>query len=70
MVYLGFFAMYLVLGVLLISGVLIPESYGLVDLPMYQPLNYTDLLILLGLNIPTFIIIILAIKRLKTTSDG
>jgi hypothetical protein len=60
--------MYVILGVLLISGILPPNAIGLTDPPMYQPLVYTDLLILLAMNIPTFGIILLAAKRRRSGS--
>ncbi len=61
--YLGFFGMYIVLGIVLISGISIPQTHGLVDLPVYQALSYFDLLILLAMNIPTFIIVGFALKK-------
>lgn len=61
--YLGFFLLYIVLGILLISGVLLPNPSFVTDPPMYQSLTYVDLLILLAFNIPTFFIVVIAVKR-------
>lgn len=61
--YVGFFMLYIVLGVLLISGVLVPNLSTVTDAPLYEPLTYVDLLILLAMNIPTFAILSLAVKR-------
>lgn len=61
--YLGFFLMQIIVGLLLIGGLMPVKTYGLRNLPNYQPLTYLDLLILLSFNIPTFIIIVIAIKK-------
>ncbi|MGY5857741.1 MAG: hypothetical protein RTU63_00110 [Candidatus Thorarchaeota archaeon] len=61
--YVGFFMLYIVLGVLLISGVFVPDLSTVTDAPLYEPLTYVDLLILLAMNIPTFAILSLAVKR-------
>ena len=66
--YIGFFLLYIVLGVLLISGVLIPDPSTVTDAPLYEPLTYFDLLILLAMNIPTFAILSLAVKRLRIST--
>ena len=61
--YLGFFLLYIVLGLLLISGILIPNPSHVTDPPMYQPLSYLDLLVLLGMNIPTFFVVAIALMK-------
>ena len=63
--YLGFFLMQVIIGLLMISGLLPPNAVGLTDPPVYQPLTYVDLLILLTMNIPTFIIVVVAFKKMK-----
>jgi hypothetical protein len=63
--YLGFFLMQIIIGLLLISGLLPPITLGLVDPPLYQPLTYIDLIILLAMNIPTFIIVAIAFKKIR-----
>jgi len=63
--YLGFFLMQVIIGLLLISGWLTSDPVGLTDPPVYQPLTYLDLLILLAMNIPTFIIVVVAGKKIK-----
>ena len=63
--YLGFFLMQIILGFLLVSGLLPSVTTGLIDPPLYQPLTYLDLLILLAMNIPTFIIVAIAIKKIR-----
>jgi hypothetical protein len=63
--YLGFFLMQVIIGLLLVSGWLPSNPIGLTDPPVYQPLTYLDLLILLTLNIPTFIIIAIAFKKIR-----
>ena len=63
--YLGFFLMQVIIGILLVSGWLPSNPIGLTDPPVYQPLTYLDLLILLTLNIPTFIIIAIAFKKIR-----
>lgn len=62
--YLGFFLIQVIIGLLLVSGLLPSDTAGILDPPIYQPLSYIDLLILLAMNIPTFIIIIIALKRI------
>ena len=63
--YLGFFLMQVIIGLLLVSGWLPPNAVGLTDPPVYQPLTYLDLLILLAMNIPTFIIVAIAFKKIR-----
>lgn len=63
--YLGFFLMQIIIGLLMISGWLPSPSVGLIDPPIYQPLTYLDLLFLLAMNIPTFIIVAIAFKKIK-----
>ncbi|MFW9952671.1 MAG: hypothetical protein ACFFKA_21325 [Candidatus Thorarchaeota archaeon] len=63
--YLGFFLMQVVIGLLLVSGLLTSVPIGLIDPPLYQPLTFIDLLILLFMNIPTFIIVVIAFKKIK-----
>ena len=67
--YLGFFLMQVIIGLLLVSGWLPPNAVGLTDPPIYQPLTYSDLLILLAMNIPTFIIVAIAFKKIKDRND-
>ena len=66
--YVSFFLIYIVLGILLISGVLVPDPSTVTDAPLYEPLTYFDLLILLAMNIPTFAILLLAAKRLRIST--
>ena len=63
--YLGFFLMQIIIGLLLVAGWLPPNAIGLTDPPVYQPLTIADLLILLAMNIPTFIIVVVAFKKIK-----
>jgi len=63
--YLGFFLMQVIIGLLLIAGLLPPNAIGLTDPPVYQPLTIADLLLLLAMNIPTFIIVVVAFKKIK-----
>jgi len=63
--YLGFFLMQVIIGLLLVSGSLPSVTIGLTDPPMYQPLTYIDLIILLAMNIPTFIIVAIAFKKIR-----
>jgi len=63
--YLGFFLMQVIIGLLLVAGWLPPNAIGLTDPPVYQPLTIVDLLLLLAMNIPTFIIIVVAFKKIK-----
>ncbi len=63
--YLGFFLMQVIIGLLMISGWLPSNAVGLTDPPVYQPLTYVDLLILLAMNIPTFIIVAIAFKKIR-----
>ena len=63
--YLGFFLMQVIIGLLLVSGLLPPNTVGLTDPPIYQPLTIVDLLILLAMNIPTFIIVAVAFKKIE-----
>ncbi|MHA1509510.1 MAG: hypothetical protein ACTSO6_12490 [Promethearchaeota archaeon] len=63
--YLGFFLMQIIIGLLLVAGWLPPNAIGLTDPPVYQPLTIVDLLILLAMNIPTFIIVVVAFKKIK-----
>ncbi|NVM17101.1 MAG: hypothetical protein HWN80_05245 [Candidatus Lokiarchaeota archaeon] len=63
--YLGFFLMQVIIGLLLISGLLPSVTTGLIDPPLYQPLTYFDLIILLAMNIPTFIIVVIAFKKIR-----
>ena len=67
--YLGFFLMQVIIGLLLVSGGLPLNAVGLTDSPIYQPLTYLDLLILLAMNIPTFIIVAIAFKKTKAKND-
>jgi len=67
--YLGFFLMQVIIGVLLASGLLPSNAVGLTDPPVYQPLTYLDLLILLAMNIPTFIIVVVAYKKIRDKKD-
>jgi len=62
---LGFFLMQIIIGLLLVAGWLPPNAIGLTDPPVYQPLTIVDLLILLAMNIPTFIIVVVAFKKIK-----
>jgi len=63
--YLSFFLMQVIIGLLLISGLLPPVTLELADPPLYQPLTYFDLLILLVMNIPTFLIVVIAFKKIR-----
>lgn len=63
--YLGFFLMQVIIGLLLVSGWLPSNPIGLTDPPVYQPLTYLDLLILLAMNIPTFLIVAIAFKKIR-----
>jgi len=63
--YLGFFLMQVIIGLLLVSEWLPSNAVGLTDPPVYQPLTYLDLLILLAMNIPTFIIVAIAFKKIR-----
>ncbi len=63
--YLGFFLMQIIIGLLLISGSLPPVTLGLTDPPLYQDLTYIDLLVLLSMNIPTFLIVAIAFKKIR-----
>ena len=63
--YLGFFLMQVIIGVLLVSGLLPPNAVGLTDPPVYQPLTIVDLILLIAMNIPTFIIVVVAFKKIK-----
>ena len=63
--YLGFFVMQIVIGLLLVSGWLTSDPVGLIDPPLYQPLTFIDILILLFMNIPTFVIVAIAFKKIK-----
>ena len=67
--YLGFFLMQVIVGLLMISGWLPSNAVGLTDPPVYQPLTYIDLLILLAMNIPTFIIVVVAYKKIRDKKD-
>ncbi len=67
--YLGFFLMQVIIGLLLISGWLPSNPIGLTDPPVYQPLTYLDLLILLAMNIPTFIIVVVAYMKIRDKKD-
>ena len=67
--YLGFFLMQVIVGLLMISGWLPSNAVGLTDPPVYQPLTYLDLLILLAMNIPTFIIVVVAYKKIRDKKD-
>lgn len=67
--YLGFFLMQVIIGLLLISGWLPSSTVGLIDPPIYQPLTYLDLLILLAMNIPTFIIVVVAYMKIRDKKD-
>jgi len=67
--YLGFFLMQVIIGLLLVSGWLPSPTVGLIDPPLYQPLTYLDLLILLAMNIPTFIIVIIAYVKIRDKKD-
>ena len=67
--YLGFFLMQVIIGLLLVSGWLPSSTVGLVDPPLYQPLTYIDLLILLAMNIPTFIIVVVAYMKIRDKKD-
>lgn len=61
--YLGFFLLQTILGILLIAGAF-SESSG-EGLPLYEPLTFIDLLILFSFNIPAFIVIGIAIKKIR-----
>ena len=67
--YMGFFLMQIIIGLLLVSGLLPPNAVGLTDPPVYQPLTIVDLLLLLAMNIPTFIIIVVAFKKIKDKKE-
>jgi hypothetical protein len=67
--YLGFFLMQVIIGLLLVSGLLPPNAIGLTDPPVYQPLTIVDLLLLLAMNIPTFIIVVVAFKKIKDKKE-
>jgi len=67
--YLGFFLMQVIIGLLLVSGLLPPNAVGLTDPPVYQPLTIVDLLLLLAMNIPTFIIVVVAFKKIKDKKE-
>ncbi len=67
--YLGFFLMQVIIGLLLVSGWLPSSTVGLIDPPLYQPLTYIDLLILLAMNIPTFIIVVVACMKIRDKKD-
>ena len=51
---------------LLVAGWLPPNAVGLIDPPVYQPLTYIDILLLLAMNIPTFIIVAIAFKKIRS----
>lgn len=61
--YVSFFLLYIVLGILLISGILLPNPATVTDPPLYQSLTYFDLIILLGMNLPTFFVVAIAVKK-------
>lgn len=61
--YLGFFLLYITLGLLLISGILLPNPGTVTDPPLYQSLTYFDLIIILGMNLPTFFVVAIAVKK-------
>ncbi|MHA1268436.1 MAG: hypothetical protein ACTSPY_01495 [Candidatus Helarchaeota archaeon] len=65
--FLGFFILNIIAGILLISGITPPLYYE--DPPGFAPLTYFDLLILIGLNIPSIIIIILSIKKTRKSDN-
>ena len=67
--YLGFFLMQVIIGLLLVAGLLPPNAVGLTDPPVYQPLTIVDLLLLLAMNIPTFIIVVAAFKKIKDKKE-
>jgi len=67
--YLGFFLMQVIIGLLLISRLLPSVSLGLIDPPSYQPLTYIDLILLLAMNIPTFIIVGIAFKKIRNKEE-
>ena len=67
--YLGFFLMQVIIGLLLVSGLLPPNAVGLTDPPVYQPLTIVDLLLLLAMNIPTFIIVVVAYMKIRDKKD-
>ena len=67
--YLGFFLMQVIIGLLLVSGLLPPNAVGLTDPPVYQPLTIVDLILLLAMNIPTFIIVVVAFKKIKDKKE-
>jgi len=66
--FLGFFAINLIAGILLITGITPPLYYE--DPPGFAPLTFLDLLILLGLNIPSLIIIVLSILKTRKLNDN
>ena len=68
--YLGFFLMQVIIGLLLIFGGLPSNPTGLIDPPIYQPLTFLDLLILLAMNIPTFIIVGIAFKKIQDKKEN
>lgn len=61
--YLGFFLLQLVLGIILITNIMPPVLTP--GYPVYDPLTFPDLFILLAFNIPTFYLIYLALKKTK-----
>ena len=67
--YWGFFLMQVKIGFLLISVWLPSPTVGLIVPPLYQPLTYLDLLILLAMNIPTFIIVVVAYMKIRDKKD-
>lgn len=59
--FLGFFLINVVAGILLISGITPPLPYE--DPIGFVPLTYFDLMILIALNMPTLIIVIIAMNK-------
>ncbi len=65
--FLSFFLINLISGILLISGIVPPLYYE--DPPLYIPLTYLDLIFLIGLNLPSLIIVAFAIVKTKNSED-
>ena len=61
--YLAFMLLQTIVGILLIAGLLPKPPIGVY--PKYEPLTYLDLLYLYLMNIPTFIVISVALFRIN-----
>jgi len=66
-VFLGFFLWNIITGILLITGISPPIYYE--DPIGFAPLTFTDLLLLVALNIPALIIIGISIFKTKNQPE-